>query len=74
MGDPESWVTMTQAYHDSSAGKATVVKAANCDGNRAGLFDTAKRPESEEPVETAQPPGCDRSMDVVMFVRERVRS
>jgi len=47
---------MTQAYHDSSAGKATLVKAANCDGNRAGLFDTAKRPESEEPVETAQPP------------------
>jgi hypothetical protein len=47
---------------------------ANCDDNCAGLSDTAKTPESEEPVGPAQTTGCDRSKDIVMFVRERGRS
>jgi len=62
------------ACHHSSAGKTLVSIVANCDDNRAGLSETAKRPESEEPVETARATGCSRFRDVVMFARERVRS
>jgi len=71
LGDPRF---ATQAQHDWSAGKAAVVIVANCDENRAGLSDTAKRPESEGPAETAGTTGCGRSRDVVTFVRERARS
>jgi hypothetical protein len=46
----------------------------NCDDNRAGLGDTAKRPESLEPLNATRTLGCGRSRDVVVFVRERERS